>query len=106
MDAELEEVETELIIVQEELNSLLQRQEELLERRNQLQSLLLQSQGTSTSRETEEEWEEGEFPWTSPAMAALKSTFKVEKFRPLQASCVNSIMSDKDTILIMPTGRK
>ena len=105
---ELNGIETELIIVQSELETLLQKQEQLLERKEELKSQIDSLENSRLQDKNAElrsiDWEEGEFPWTPNVFTTLKSTFKIDKFRPLQASCINATLSNKDTILIMPTG--
>lgn len=105
---ELEEVETELVIVQNELDTLLQRQEELVNRKDRLVSQLESLESSKTHQRNVElasqDWEEGQFPWSPQVASTLKSTFKIEGFRPLQLSCINATLSRKDTILVMPTG--
>lgn len=106
---ELEEVDTELDIVQAELDALLQHQEELLDRKNLLNLQLESLEGASTGSIGEPSaestnWEGGDFPWTTNALSILKTTFKMAALRPLQASCINATLSGKDVVLIMPTG--
>ena len=106
---DLDDVNGELEAVQVELDALLSRQEELLERKNllqlQLKSLSDSKEESGSSRTVEVcDWENGDFPWKSSVLSALKSTFKMQSLRPLQASCINATLSKKDVILIMPTG--
>lgn len=105
---ELEEVESQLICIEQELETLLQRQQELQERR---QLLKAQADSIENARLQEEktllqatDWESGEFPWSSEVTQTLRSYFKLDSFRPLQLSCINTTLSKKDAILIMPTG--
>lgn len=112
LEQDLREVENELSGVQAQLDALLQRQEELVGRKNFLKLQLepLQAQGQASSSEGAEatsttcDWECGEFPWNSEIVSTLKATFKMDGFRPLQMSCINATLSQKDVILIMPTG--
>lgn len=105
----LKEVDDELDMVQAELDALLQRQEDLLDRKN-LFSLQLESLRGSTSSvsagftSSNHDWECEEFSWKFKARSTLQATFKMEEFRPLQLSCINATLSRKDAILIMPTG--
>lgn len=107
---ELEEVESQLICIEQELETLLQRQQELQERR---QLLKAQADSIENARLQEEktllqatDWESGEFPWSSEVTQTLRSYFKLDSFRPLQLSCINTTLSKKDAILIMPTGEE
>lgn len=109
LQEELEEVESQLVCIQCELDKLFERQEELLERK-QLLIAQLESARSSFQEETETkqlqdtDWEHGHFEWTDQVTEKLKSFFKLESFRPLQSSCINASLSGKDVILIMPTG--
>ena len=125
IDEELAKTLSELSSVQNELEALLRRQEELFQRQEKLihtkndleiqrdeviartsshvdpdSSFLLNSTPLGGSID----WERGDFPWTSNVKKILRSTFKIDQFRPLQASCINATLSSKDTFLIMPTG--
>ncbi len=105
---ELKDVENELAVVQSDLEVLLGKQEELLERQALLKTRLDSLEGSriklQNAKLMSQDWEKGDFPWTSEMRSVLKSTFKIEKFRHLQASCINATLANKDTILIMPTG--
>ena len=107
---ELEEVDCQLVCVQDELETLLERQQELQERR---QLLKVQLDSIENVRLQEEktfleatDWEHGEFPWSEKVNSILRSFFKLESFRHLQLSCINASLSNKDAVLIMPTGRR
>jgi ATP-dependent DNA helicase Q1 len=103
----LREVEGELDAVQADLDALLQRQEDLLDRKNLLKLQLESLQSTTstgTSSTPSSDWEGGAFPWDTKTRSILQNTFKMEVFRPLQLSCINATLSGKDVILIMPTG--
>jgi ATP-dependent DNA helicase Q1 len=45
-----------------------------------------------------------DFPWNKKVKSAMKDVFHIDKFRPLQEKTINTTMSGKDCILIMPTG--
>ena len=123
---EIREVETELIFLQADLESLLKKQDELQKRKQTLEqrkdslkriskplenipSLDLRTHASSlithnTTTNSCTNWENGKFPWSAAVATTLKSTFNIDQFRPLQSSCVNATLSNEDTILIMPTG--
>ncbi len=105
---ELEEVDSQLACLEQELDSLLQRQQELQERRQlvqaQLESLENVQLQEERSRLEATDWERGLFPWSEEAKSTLSAFFKLELFRPLQQSCINATLAKKDVILIMPTG--
>lgn len=110
LEVQLEQTEAELLSLQTDLDILLERQQELLQKKQQLERRRdsLRSTERHPSSNTvaidSTDWENGEFPWSAAVATSLKSTFKIDQFRPLQASCVNATLSKKDTILIMPTG--
>ena len=87
---------------------MLQRQEELQERKQLLQSQMDSLQEARDQRESAQleavDWEGGRFEWSTEMTSVLKSRFKLDSFRSLQASTINATLSGKDAILIMPTG--
>lgn len=106
--AQLLEVDTELAIVEAELDSLLYRQSELQERKSSLLASLesfepVTEQGI-VSLPPDQDWEKGVFPWTDKVQSLMTSTFKLDSFRPLQLSSINATLSSRDSVLIMPTG--
>lgn len=103
---ELEDVEKELELVQNELDRLLQSQEDLLKKKRMLNSQLLSAETSNIQQNSElfsQDWEKGDFTWNADVQSTLRS-FKIDRLRPLQASCINATLSRKDVILIMPTG--
>ncbi len=121
VEQELTETLVALASVRDELDTVLRRQEELIQRQEELtqrRKLLELQREELTTRPSinseslkfisgsshSQDWEKGEFPWSSNINKILKSTFKIDGFRPLQSSCINATLSSKDTFLIMPTG--
>ena len=109
LSEQLEEVESQLVCIQRELDKLLEKQEELLGRKQllsaQLDSVrvsLQDSEGTHHPQDCD--WENGVFEWADQVTNTLKTFFKLKSFRPLQTSCINAMLSSKDVVLIMPTG--
>lgn len=104
---ELDQVESELLVIAEKVEELLQQQQLLTDRRElltvQLRSLD-QGVASSSSNERPVDWENDQFPWSESILSALRDTFHLRSFRPLQLSCINASLSKKDVILIMPTG--
>lgn len=45
-----------------------------------------------------------EFPWTNQVLGALQGTFRLKSFRPIQHEVINSAMSGRDTLVLLPTG--
>ena len=105
---QLDEIESQLVCVECELETLLQKQQELLERKQLIKAQLDSIRNAEIQQEKSllqtTDWEHGEFPWSEKVRSVLKSQFKLDSFRQLQLSCINSTLSKKDTILIMPTG--
>lgn len=108
LESELEQVNGELAAIENELNKLYARHEILKERQSllqvQIQSLDQVALEEETARHQSIDWEQGRFPWTDTVYSILRDTFKLNQFRPLQLSCINATLSQKDTVLIMPTG--
>uniref|UniRef100_A0AAV2IVI2 ATP-dependent DNA helicase n=1 Tax=Knipowitschia caucasica TaxID=637954 RepID=A0AAV2IVI2_KNICA len=114
--AELLQVEEELGRLEEQISSLLQRQEELESVRQALQSQL-EEQGPASSSSSSSQgvlaltkqelecYDRPDFPWSDEAQRHLVDTFRLREFRPLQLRAVNLTMSSKDLFLVMPTGR-
>lgn len=105
---QLDEVESQLVCVECELETLLQKQQELLERKQLIKAQLDSIRNAEVQQEKSllqtTDWEHGKFPWSEKVRSVLKSQFKLDSFRQLQLSCINATLSKKDTILIMPTG--
>ena len=105
---ELTEVESQLVRIECELETLLQKQQDLLERKQVLKAQIDSIESVRAQEENTQlqatDWEHGVFPWTENVQSILKSHFRLDSFRQLQLSCINSTLSKKDTILIMPTG--
>ena len=89
-------------------NICLQKQEDLLQKKEllqaQLNSLSQNEAGTSGEHLDSTDWENGKFEWSEKLLSLLTSHFKLNSFRPLQTSTINATLSGKDVILIMPTG--
>lgn len=104
LETELEDVEAQIVCVQHELDSLLQRQEQLLERKRMARREQIGSDASKEEVCLQANWENGKFPWTESLKESLKSIFKLDSFRPLQLSSINATLSGNDCVLIMPTG--
>ena len=109
LQEELQYVERQLLKVDHDLHSLLQLQEHLQERKQVLQAQLksldfTHKEGEHGHQHHETDWETGQFSWSSKVMSVLKTHFKVDSLRPLQASAINATLSGRDLVLIMPTG--
>ncbi|KAF7311681.1 ATP-dependent helicase [Mycena kentingensis (nom. inval.)] len=51
-----------------------------------------------------DEREEPASPYTEEIMRTLRSTFKLDKFRPNQSKAIHATMAGKDVFVLMPTG--
>lgn len=118
--AELQQVELELQRVEEQISSLLQRQEELESVRRALLSQLEEGseqassssssssssqQSAGMSKQELERYDTPGFSWSAEAQRHLQDTFRLEQFRPLQLRAINLTLSGSDLFLVMPTGR-
>ena len=53
--------------------------------------------------EHKEDWS-GTFPWDGRVIEALRSSFHIPSFRPRQREVINAALSNRDSLVIMPTG--
>lgn len=120
---ELEQVESELKHVEQQITELLLRQEELTSLKNallcQLEEGCVSVQPSSSSssfwkehkavplmsKQELERYDGTDFPWSKDAERHLQDTFHLSQFRPLQLRAINLTLSGKDLFLVMPTGR-
>ena len=100
---ELDEIDAELCEIETQIGSLLERQQFLQRRKQQLQ---LQICRPSSSKENvdRKDWSTKGFPWSDEVEKVKQDIFRIKKFRPLQLESINVTMSGADCILIMPTG--
>ena len=104
---ELQQIETELLVIAEKVDALLQQQQALTDRRELLTIQLRSLDEGAASLPGDEcpiDWEKDHFAWSERIQSVLRDTFRLSSFRPLQLSCINASLSKKDVILIMPTG--
>lgn len=107
---ELLNVEVQINEVQAEINVLLERQDNLYQRKSELQSLLelcketedSVSKGTGTSTNSEN-WS-GSFKWDSEADDIKLNIFGISSYRANQREIVNAVMSGRDVLVIMAAG--
>ncbi|XP_023511412.1 mediator of RNA polymerase II transcription subunit 34 isoform X1 [Cucurbita pepo subsp. pepo] len=106
---ELLNVEVQINEVQAEINVLLERQDNLYQRKSELQSLLelcketedsVSHTGTSTNSEN---WS-GPFKWDSEANDVKLNIFGISTYRANQREIVNAVMSGRDVLVIMAAG--
>nr|XP_018669737.1 ATP-dependent DNA helicase Q1 [Ciona intestinalis] len=105
LDAELSQVTASLNKIQTELQALLHKQENLQERKSQLESEINRRRSCSSSKDEEvTNWSSEDFPWSKSVRSILKSTFRMDDFRSKQLEAINATLSGRDVILIMSTG--
>ncbi|XP_075704999.1 ATP-dependent DNA helicase Q1 isoform X2 [Rhinoderma darwinii] len=106
LEAELEDVTAELGAIEVQIQELLERQQELQERKSALKTKI-QRQDAGTSAETStpaEDWNKQDFPWSQKVGEELQNSFQLDTFRNLQLETINATMAAKDVFLVMPTG--
>uniref|UniRef100_A0A2C9JYD4 ATP-dependent DNA helicase n=1 Tax=Biomphalaria glabrata TaxID=6526 RepID=A0A2C9JYD4_BIOGL len=100
---ELCKVESELSLLEVELQELLERQSSLVNRRAELKLILEQSE-LDNQQNKHIKWEGTDFPWTAELDNKLKSVFKLNELRSMQRQTMNATLAKEDCLLIMPTG--
>ncbi|KAK8669279.1 hypothetical protein V6N13_106715 [Hibiscus sabdariffa] len=108
MAEELQNIETEIHDVEVQIRELLARQENLHERRSELQALLgtcptdvMDVSATTTAQP--EDWS-GPFDWDSRADDVRFNVFGISSYRPNQREIINAVMSGRDVLVIMAAG--
>ncbi|TFK06076.1 ATP-dependent DNA helicase Q1 [Platysternon megacephalum] len=107
---ELVSTDSELQAVEIQIQELLERQQELIHKKTVLKNKIKQLSEDSEAGESEETetsaeaWNKQDFPWCEKIKAALRNSFKLQKFRSLQLETINATMAGKDIFLVMPTG--
>ncbi|KAI1888150.1 hypothetical protein AGOR_G00182070 [Albula goreensis] len=116
---ELEDVESELEVVELQIAELLERQAGLNSRKTQLLRRLEQAcdsahpqpsgstqpSDSGSAKQDLKRYEGTDFPWSKEVQKQLAEVFQLSKFRPLQLLAINLTMAGKDLFLVMPTGR-
>ncbi|KAG6389622.1 hypothetical protein SASPL_151094 [Salvia splendens] len=105
---ELLGVEMELQDVQEQIKALLEQQENLHERQSELKALLEHnelswSHGGDEASVSVENWS-GPFEWDSQADDVRLNVFGISAYRANQREILNAIMSRRDVLVIMAAG--
>ena len=96
---ELAQVEHQLHQVEAQIESLLQRQTQLKERREQLHRL-----AAADARAPPADWATASFPWDDQVQSLLRSVFGLSSWRPLQREVINATMQGRDALCLMPAG--
>ncbi|KAL1532313.1 Werner syndrome ATP-dependent helicase [Salvia divinorum] len=105
---ELLGVEMELQDVEEQIKALLEQQENLHERQSELKALLehnesSRSHGGDEASVSVENWS-GPFEWDSQADDVRLNVFGISVYRANQREILNAIMSRRDVLVIMAAG--
>lgn len=58
-----------------------------------------------SKRESERDWAGECFEWATKAQEVLEKKFHLKEFRPKQLAAINATLSEKDVLLLMPTGK-
>ncbi|XP_045869366.1 ATP-dependent DNA helicase Q1 isoform X1 [Meles meles] len=107
---ELDSITNELHAVDIQIQELLERQQELIQKKNILTNRIKQHLEAPDAGESSEwdsspaAWNKEDFPWSGKVKDVLQNVFKLQKFRLLQLETINVTMSGKEVFLVMPTG--
>ncbi|CAG5119489.1 unnamed protein product [Candidula unifasciata] len=102
-EQELETTESELAVVEIELQDLQERRNVLLDKIAELKAILSQQEDCK-EQQNSKAWDGTDFPWTPALEKILRSVFKLNSLRPMQRQTMNATLSKQDCLLIMPTG--
>ncbi|XP_029681207.1 ATP-dependent DNA helicase Q1 isoform X1 [Takifugu rubripes] len=112
VEAELEEVDLQIAVLQQKKAELHRRRDALLQRLEeacdaaQPSSSSQASRGEpAASRQEMQRFDGSDFPWSQEVVQHLQDTFHLPRFRPLQLRAINLTLSGRDVFLVMPTGR-
>ncbi|KYO36695.1 hypothetical protein Y1Q_0024365 [Alligator mississippiensis] len=109
LEEELVSIDEELQVLEIQIEELLERQQELINKKTVLKRKIKQfsddsEAGGSQTNDSAKSWDKQDFPWSENVTAALQKTFRLQKFRSLQLETINVTMAGKDIFLVMPTG--
>ncbi|TYZ62624.1 hypothetical protein PybrP1_002384 [[Pythium] brassicae (nom. inval.)] len=103
-EAELVLVEQELESVEQELAVLLARQLSLQERRRELQQLLyVDGSEAAAAADDGSDWT-ADFAWTPRVRELLQTRFGLKAFRSVQLEVINATLAKRDAFVIMRSG--
>lgn len=105
---ELLNIEVEIQDVQEQIRALIERQENLYERKSELSAILEAckesgNEANNVASSTAENWS-GTFEWDSEADDVRLNVFGISSYRANQKEIINAIMSGRDVLVIMAAG--
>lgn len=106
---QLGNVNKKLELVQCKIDRLLREQENLQDGKKQIELEIAKREtfsflGESSMKEEDHSWASHKFPWYERLKEVARINFGVNSFRPMQLEAINATMSNRDVILIMPTG--
>ncbi|KAL2776755.1 ATP-dependent DNA helicase Q1 [Daubentonia madagascariensis] len=107
---ELDSINNELHAVDIQIQELLERQQELIQKKTVLTKKIqqcLEDSNAGASNECDSSpaaWNKEDFPWSGKVKNVLQNIFKLQKFRLLQLETINVTMAGKEIFLVMPTG--
>ncbi|KAG1678127.1 ATP-dependent DNA helicase Q1 [Nymphon striatum] len=105
LQLELRKIQSELSEVDEQIQALIDRKQELNVKKKKLKKLLEQNVVTKSDvTKSVIDFSKTDFPWSDNMIEKMKTTFKISLYRPYQLEAMNATMSGNDCILIMPTG--
>ncbi|KOM45436.1 hypothetical protein LR48_Vigan06g074200 [Vigna angularis] len=105
---ELLNIEVEIQDVQEQIRALIERQENLYERKSELSAILEAckesgNEASNVASSAVEDWS-GTFEWDSEADDVRLNVFGISSYRANQREIINAIMSGRDVLVIMAAG--
>ncbi|GFW74169.1 ATP-dependent DNA helicase Q1 [Trichonephila clavipes] len=101
LEAELEKIKNDISTIDRAIHRLTKKKESLISRKAAINRQLIDKASEELANQ---DWERCDHPWSDKVKDALKTKFKMDKFRPQQLSVINAVMSGQDCILLMPTG--
>jgi ATP-dependent DNA helicase Q1 len=114
LDEELCKVNLELAQIEEDLNSLYERQQELVSYKDALEKTRLHVSGGNVagdcalSVQGEADlitYSGSNFPWSDELTRLANHYWGISAFRHLQRDIMNAVLSKRDALVILPTGR-
>lgn len=105
LQAQLEELESELSTVDSEIAALYNRKEYLEAKRDELLTSLVQIHEPPPQSIPSEDYSKEHFPWSQQLRELAKRHFNISQFRSLQLPIMNAAKEgQRDIFVIMPTG--
>ncbi|XP_071790032.1 ATP-dependent DNA helicase Q1-like [Asterias amurensis] len=102
---ELGQVEMKLDGVRKRIDSLVQQQDQLLGKKQELKTKADQLQTLCQKLETARgDFQKSDFSWSEELHKLKKSKFGIKTLRSMQEQVINTTMSGRDCLLVMPTG--